>query len=97
MDNLKKGSRTYMKRSKKLSFGRDIGNPLPDKTFHFAITNDGKKYELYLDGVRVFPKQIDDFTIEGWRYSNKYINEMNKRSKWQRIKAILRSNNGNSK
>lgn len=63
-----KGTRQYMKRGQKLSFGRNIGNPLPRNNFYFAITNDGKKFGLYLDGIEVTPKQFDDFTIEGWHY-----------------------------
>lgn len=87
--DLSKGTKQYYKKSKKLTFGRNIGKPLPNKTFHFALTNDGKKYELLIDGVLVAPKMLDDFTIEGWHYSNEYIN----RTKLQRIWAILKEEN----
>lgn len=64
---------------------------LPDKNFHFGISNQSGKLTLYFDGVEVNPKHMADFSITGWHYSNKYVKEVESRSKLQRIWRIIRS------
>jgi hypothetical protein len=66
-----------------------LRKPLPDKTLHFALSNDGKQFRVYFDGVEVSPQSVGDFTLEGWRYSNEYVNKLMKRTKWQRVKQLL--------
>ena len=64
---------------------------LPNKNFHFGMSNQSGKLTLYLDGVEVNPKHMADFSISSWYYSNKYVKEVESRSKLQRIWRIIRN------